>query len=50
VTYFAITWHMGFAIPMLIGTILASCSVFVAMLFSPETKGRQIVADIQLAV
>jgi SHS family lactate transporter-like MFS transporter len=50
VTYFAITWHMGFAIPMMIGTILASCSVFVAMLFSPETKGRQIVADIQLAV
>jgi SHS family lactate transporter-like MFS transporter len=49
VTYFATTWHMGFAIPMLVGTIVAACSVATAMLFSPETKGKQIVADIQLA-
>jgi MFS transporter, SHS family, lactate transporter len=49
VTYFATSWHMGFAIPMLVGTIIASCSVATAMLFSPETRGRQIVADIQLA-
>jgi hypothetical protein len=39
---------MGFAIPMLVGTIVAACSVATAMLFSPETRGRQMVADIQL--
>ncbi|HEY4174903.1 MAG TPA: MFS transporter, partial [Rhodopila sp.] len=47
--YFATVWHMGFAIPMMIGTTVAAGSVFIAMLFSPETKGKQIVADIQLA-
>jgi MFS transporter, SHS family, lactate transporter len=49
VTYFATTWHMGFAMPMLIGTIGAACLVALAMVFSPETKGRQMVSDIQLA-
>jgi hypothetical protein len=33
---------------MLIGTIVFAGSVFIAMLFSPETKGTQMVADIQL--
>ncbi len=46
--YFATSWHMGFAIPMMIGTTVAAGSVFVAMLFSPETKGTQLVSDIQL--
>jgi SHS family lactate transporter-like MFS transporter len=49
VTYFATTWHMGFAIPMMIGTIVGACSVAIAMVFSPETKGTQLVSDIQLA-
>jgi SHS family lactate transporter-like MFS transporter len=47
--YFATSWQMGFAIPMMIGTTVAAVSVFVAMLFSPETKGTHIVSDIQLA-
>jgi len=46
--YFTTDWHMGFAIPMLIGTTVAATSVVIVMLFSPETRGRQIVADIQL--
>jgi MFS transporter, SHS family, lactate transporter len=46
---FATDWHMGFAIPMLIGTTAAASSVFIVMLFSPETKGRELVSDIQLA-
>jgi MFS transporter, SHS family, lactate transporter len=25
--YFATTWHVGYAIPMIIGTITAACSV-----------------------
>jgi len=49
VTYFATSWHMGFAVPMLIGTVIAAMSVFAAMLFSPETRGTALVADIQLA-
>jgi hypothetical protein len=39
---------MGFAIPMMIGTTVAAGSVFIAMCFSPETKGTQLVSDIQL--
>jgi hypothetical protein len=38
---------MGFAIPMMIGTTVAALSVFVSMLFSPETKGTAMVSDIQ---
>ena len=47
--YFATDWHMGFAISMMIGTTVAAGSVFVAMLFSPETKGTPLVSDILLA-
>jgi SHS family lactate transporter-like MFS transporter len=50
VTYFAIDRHMGFAVPMMIGTIAAAASVFIAMLFSPETRGTKLVSDIQLAM
>ncbi|MBV8458366.1 MAG: hypothetical protein JO122_17330, partial [Acetobacteraceae bacterium] len=48
-TYFAIDWHLGFAIPMLIGTTAAAASLVVAMLFSPETRGTELVPDIVLA-
>jgi SHS family lactate transporter-like MFS transporter len=47
-TYFATDWHLGFAIPMMIGTTVAAASVFASMLFSPETKGTELVSDIQL--
>jgi SHS family lactate transporter-like MFS transporter len=48
-SYFATEWHMGFAIPMMIGTTIAAGSVFASMLFSPETKGTELTSDIQLA-
>jgi MFS transporter, SHS family, lactate transporter len=48
-TYFAIDWHLGFAIPMLVGTVVASISLIGAMLVSPETRGKEIVSDIVLA-
>jgi SHS family lactate transporter-like MFS transporter len=48
-SYFATQWHMGFAIPMMIGTTVAAASVFASMLFSPETRGTKMVSDIQLA-
>jgi SHS family lactate transporter-like MFS transporter len=48
-TYLAINLHLGFAIPMLIGTITAATSFIVALLLSPETRGKQLVADVVLA-
>jgi MFS transporter, SHS family, lactate transporter len=47
--YFATDWHLGFAIPMLIGTTVASVCLIGAMLVSPETKGTELVPDIVLA-
>ena len=50
-TYFATSpaWNLGFAIPMLIGTTVASVSLVLAMLVSPETRGTELVPDIVLA-
>jgi hypothetical protein len=31
---------VGFALPMLIGTLTGSASVIIALLISPETKGK----------
>jgi len=47
--YFATTMQMGFAIPMLIGTSVACVSLVVAILFSPETKGKVLQAELSLA-
>jgi MFS transporter, SHS family, lactate transporter len=46
ISYFAIEHHMGFALPMLIGTLAGSASVIVALLISPETKGKVFVAEL----
>jgi SHS family lactate transporter-like MFS transporter len=45
-TYFAINNHMGFAIPMLIGTTCGLISVIAALLLSPETKGHVFRSDL----
>ncbi|MGH7110444.1 MAG: MFS transporter [Stellaceae bacterium] len=47
--YLAASWHTGFAAPMLVGTVVGAVSFIVALLFSPETKGTQLVADVVLA-
>jgi MFS transporter, SHS family, lactate transporter len=47
--YFATSWNLGFALPMLIGTTIASVSLILAMIFSPETRGTELVPDIVLA-
>ena len=49
ITYFAVNWHTGFAIPMLIGTIFAALSVAAAVFAGPETRGRQLVAELSVA-
>jgi MFS transporter, SHS family, lactate transporter len=45
-TYFAVEYQLGFAIPMLIGTTVGLISVIVALLCSPETKGHVFRSDL----
>ena len=47
-TYFAVERHMGFAVPMLIGTVGGLISFVITLFFSPETKGQEMVADLQI--
>jgi MFS transporter, SHS family, lactate transporter len=49
ITYFATTLHLGFAVPMLIGTCLAAVSVALAVLCGPETRGMRLVAELSVA-
>ena len=45
-TYFAVDYQLGFAIPMLIGTTFGLVSVIVSLLLSPETKGHIFSSDL----
>jgi SHS family lactate transporter-like MFS transporter len=45
----AVNFSLGYAIPMLIGTVVAAASVVVSLLLSPETKGTVLVAELQVA-
>jgi len=47
--YLATSWQIGFAIPMLIGTTVGCVSLVVAILLSPETKGKVLQAELSLA-
>jgi MFS transporter, SHS family, lactate transporter len=47
--YSATTLQIGYAIPMLCGTSVVAFGVLVALAFSPETKGKELVADLQVA-
>jgi len=47
--YLATSWNIGFAIPMLIGTTIGCVSLIIAIVFSPETRGKVLVADLQVA-
>jgi SHS family lactate transporter-like MFS transporter len=44
--YFATSWHLGLAIPMMVGTTVGAASFIFALLVSPETKGTDMVADL----
>ena len=48
-TYLAVNMHLGFAIPMLVGTTVGAASFIVALLFSPETRGTILQAEPALA-
>jgi SHS family lactate transporter-like MFS transporter len=47
--FFATTFNLGYAIPMLVGTVVAAVSVLIALSLSPETKGKVLVAELQVA-
>ena len=47
--YFATTWQLGLAIPMLFGTVLGAANFITALLVSPETKGKEMVPDLVVA-
>jgi SHS family lactate transporter-like MFS transporter len=49
VTYFALNYHLGFSIPMLIGCVIGGGSWCLALFLGPETKGKEMVADLVLA-
>jgi MFS transporter, SHS family, lactate transporter len=46
IAYFAVERQMGFARPMLIGTLVGAASIAIALLLSPETKGKVFVSDL----
>jgi SHS family lactate transporter-like MFS transporter len=47
--YLATTWQIGFAIPMMIGTMAGCASLILAIVFSPETRGKELVSDLVIA-
>jgi hypothetical protein len=47
-TYFAVSQPLGFAVPMLLATTGAAIMFIITLLFSPETKGKELVAQIIL--
>jgi len=48
-TFFAEYFQVGLVIPMLVGTVAAAVSVVISLLISPETKGKILVAELQVA-
>ncbi len=47
--YLAIDLHLGFAIPMMVGTLGGLVSFIAALLVGPETKGKVLVPDLVVA-
>jgi SHS family lactate transporter-like MFS transporter len=47
-TYFAVNHQLGFAWPMLIGTTIGLINVCIALLLSPETRGREFSSEIEV--
>jgi len=47
-TYFAVGQPLGFAVPMLAATTGAAIMFVITLLFSPETKGKELVSEITL--
>ena len=49
ITFFASHYNIGFVYPMLIGSLIGALSWVLGVAFSPETKGKILVADLVVA-
>jgi MFS transporter, SHS family, lactate transporter len=49
VTWFAVDWGLGFALPMMICSAAAIVCYIAALLAYPDTHGQEMSADLQLA-
>lgn len=47
-TYFAVNQHMGFAMPMMYGTVGSLIVYVIAVALGPETKGKVMTADLEV--
>jgi SHS family lactate transporter-like MFS transporter len=47
-TYMAVQMNMGFAMPMMISTMLFLVIVVISVLLGPETKGKRLTADLEI--
>jgi len=47
-TYFAVDKGWGFAVPMMVSTMLFLVVVIIAVLMGPETKGKHLTADLEV--
>jgi len=47
--FVAVHYNLGYAIPMLVGTVVAALSFVISILVGPETKGKQLVSDLVVA-
>jgi MFS transporter, SHS family, lactate transporter len=47
ISYFAIERNMGFAMPMMVSTIVFLLIVILAIALGPETKGKILTADLE---
>jgi MFS transporter, SHS family, lactate transporter len=47
-SFFAVYFDLGFAISMMVGTCVRALSFACPLLFSPETRGKVPVADLQV--
>jgi SHS family lactate transporter-like MFS transporter len=46
ISYLAVEQHLGYAMPMLVGTIFGAACVILALLVGPETKGKVFVPEL----
>jgi SHS family lactate transporter-like MFS transporter len=48
-TFFGEYYKIGLAIPMLAGTVVGATGIIISLLMSPETRGKELVADLAVA-
>jgi MFS transporter, SHS family, lactate transporter len=49
IAYFATVWGLGYAIPMMVGTMIFATSYIAALVVGPETKGKHLMAELSVA-